>query len=308
MGQDKWTTADIPDFTGKTIIVTGGNSGLGYESVKALAMKGAHVILTSRTQKKGAEAKQKLEKEINKGTIEILTLDLADLSSVKEFAIAINRKFKTIDVLLNNAGIMMTPYQLTKDGFESQFGTNHLGHFALTALMKERLLNTPGSRIVNVSSNAHKYGKMDWENLMFESGKGYAPLKAYGRSKLANLLFTYELDRRLQAAGSSSKALAAHPGTSKTNLARYVENKFVFKLFSPFLALMAQPASQGALPQLRAATDPKTQGSEYYGPDGLNQIKGYPVKVDSSKASYNAEDAQKLWDISEQLTGIRFQI
>jgi NAD(P)-dependent dehydrogenase (short-subunit alcohol dehydrogenase family) len=203
---------------------------------------------------------------------------------------------------------MMNPYSLTKDGFESQMGTNHLGHFALTGLLIDLIKSTVGSRVVNVSSNAHKWGKMDFDNLLFEKGKDYTPMKAYGRSKLANLLFTYELQRRFDAGNIKSMAVAAHPGASMTNLGRHLEDKLLFKLLLPFAGLMTQDQASGALPQIRAAVDPGVKPSEYYGPDGFNQMKGAPIVVQSNEASHNLDDARKLWEESEKLTGVKFSV
>jgi len=301
-----WTLNNIPDLTGKVIVVTGGNSGLGYESVKAFAMKGADVIMASRSVEKGQEARTEILKDVPRGEIKVMQLDLGDLESVKNFAAEFKIIHTKLDVLLNNAGIMMTPYFTTKDGFEGQLGTNHLGHFALTGLLLDVILDTEGSRIVNVSSAAHKSGKMDFSNLQFENGKDYAPMKAYGRSKISNLLFTYELQRKLEAANKRTIAVAAHPGFALTKLTRHLEGKFLVKILSPLLKLMAQDQAMGALPQIRASVDPEVKGSQYYGPDGKNGMKGYPVVVQSNEASHNAGDAAKLWDASEKLTGVKY--
>ena len=295
----------MPDLSGKIIIVTGGNSGLGYESVKAFAAKGAGVVLASRSVKKGEEAKSDILKTVPDGKIEVMELDLGDLESVRKFAADYQGKHQKLDVLQNNAGIMMTPYFTTKDGFEAQFGTNHLGHFALTGLLMDVLLATPGSRIVNVSSGAHKNGKMDFDNLQWENGKDYSPMKAYGRSKLSNLLFTYELQRRLEAASKDALAVAAHPGIAATNLARHLEGKFLFKVLSPLFKFIAQDQDMGALPQIRASVDPAVKGGQYYGPDGKGERKGYPVVVPSNEASHNLQDAARLWEESEKLTGVK---
>jgi NAD(P)-dependent dehydrogenase (short-subunit alcohol dehydrogenase family) len=302
-----WTLENMPDLNGKTIVVTGGNSGLGYESVKAFAQKGAEVILTSRTLDKGEKAKKEILEHFPEGKIQVMQLDLGDLESVRSFVASYKEKYKKLDVLLNNAGIMMTPYFTTKDGFEGQFGTNHLGHFALTALLMETLLNTPGSRVVNVSSGAHRNGEMDFSNLQYENGKGYKSMKAYGRSKLSNLLFTYELQRRLISEKKDTLALAAHPGVAMTNLARHLEGKFLFKVLTPLFKRMAQDQAMGALPQIRASVDPQVKGGEYYGPDGKREWKGYPVIVPSNEASHNLEDASRLWEESEKLTGVEFE-
>jgi len=303
-----WTIENIGDLSDKTIIVTGGNSGLGYESVKAFAMKGASVVMASRSIEKGEDAKAEILKSVKDANIEVMQLDLGELDSVKKFVSAFKKKYKKLDILLNNAGIMMTPYFKTKDGFEGQFGTNHLGHFALTGLLMDLLLATPGSRVVNVSSGAHRNGVMDFENLQFEGGKGYSSMKSYGRSKIANLLFTYELQRKLEAAKKDTISVAAHPGVAMTNLARYLEKKFIFKILNPLFKHMAQPADMGALPQIRASVDPDVKGAEYYGPDGKREWKGYPVVVPSNEASHSLEDAAKLWEESEKLTGVKFKI
>jgi NAD(P)-dependent dehydrogenase (short-subunit alcohol dehydrogenase family) len=304
MNKSKWTTADIPDLHGKVIIVTGGNSGLGYESVKAFAAKGAEVILTSRSREKGEVAKADILRSHPDGNIVVMELDLMDFASIRNFVKTFKAKYNKLDILLNNAGIMTTPYFLTKDGLEAQNGTNHFGHFALTGQLIDLIMKTPGSRVVNVSSSAHKYGKMDFDNLLFEDGKDYSPMKSYARSKLANLHFTYELQRQFEQHKIDSIAVAAHPGVSQTNLARYVEGKFWFRVLWPLFKLITQSQAQGALPQIRASVDPDVKGSDYFGPDGSREMKGFPVKVQSSKASHNMEDAGRLWEISEQLTGV----
>ncbi len=304
MNSEKWTTANIPDLSNKTIIVTGGNSGLGYEAVKAFSKNGANVIMACRSLEKGENAKKEIQQSAISGTIEVAQLDLGDLKSVRAFAIWFKKNNPTLDVLLNNAGIMTTPYFTTKDGFEGQIGTNHLGHFALTGLLMECLKSTSNSRIVTVSSMAHKQGKIDFSNLLFEGGKGYTPMKAYGRSKLANLLFAYELQRRLEAKQITTIALAAHPGVSNTNLFHHLEKNFIIKLINPLLSLVKQPQEMGALPEIRAAVDPNAKGGEYYGPDGFNEMKGHPVLVQSNKTSHDTNVAKKLWEWSEKLTGV----
>ena len=220
MSKEKWTLDNMPDLTGKVIIVTGGNSGLGYESVKAIAGKGAEVIPTSRSSEKGETARAEILKSNPGGKIVVMELDLMEFASIKKFANSFKEKYDKLDILLNNAGIMTTPYFLTKDGLEAQNGTNHFGHFALTGQLLDLIKKTPGSRVVNVSSNAHKYGKMDFDNFLFENGDGYTPMKSYARSKLANLLFTYELQRAFIANDIESISAAAHPGASRTNLGR----------------------------------------------------------------------------------------
>lgn len=307
MSKQVWDKRNIPDLSGKVIIVTGGNSGLGYESVKAFAEKGAEVILASRSATRGEEARASLLKDVPEGKIDVMTLDMADLSSIKAFSQEFKKKHDRLDVLMNNAGIMTTPYFRTRDGFEGQMGTNHLGHFALTAHLMDLLKRTKGARVVNVSSNAHKAGKMDFDNLLFEEGKGYSPMKAYGRSKLSNLLFTYELQRWFDKNGIEAIALAAHPGFSETNLVRYIDKKVVYRIFKPLVSLMAQSANMGALPQIRAAVDPGVIGAEYYGPSGMGEMKGYPVRVKSNGKTHDREDARKLWEVSEELTGVKIE-
>lgn len=295
----------MDDLNGKVILVTGGNSGLGYESVKAFAGKGARVILATRDLRKGEAARTKILESNPVGIIEILQLDLMDLESVRSFAEQFRSKYDRLDVLLNNAGIMMTPYFKTKDGFEGQMGTNHLGHFALTGLLLDLIKSTPGARVVNVSSNGHRFGTMDFLNLLYENGEGYTPTKAYGRSKLSNLLFTYELQRRFEAKNIHAEALAAHPGASRTNLDRYLKGKFWYYILWPLAYLMTMNQAQGALPQIRASVDPGAKGGQYYGPH--RSMTGYPVVVKSNEASHNLEDAARLWEISEKLTGISYE-
>lgn len=307
MSKEKWTTDNIPDLTGKVIIVTGGNSGLGYESVKAFAEKGAKVVMASRSTKNAENAKAEIRKSTKNGDIAVMALDLMDFASIRKFATDFKQKFDRLDVLLNNAGIMNTPYTLTKDGLESQMGTNHFGHFLLTGLLFDQITGTPNARIVNVSSGLHKSGKMDFDNLLFENGKDYSPLSAYNRSKLANLLFTYELQRKLAASKFDSIVVAAHPGVSKSNLVKHMENIWWYKLIFPIFQLMMQNPDQGALPQIRASVDPAVKGGEYYGPGGFNEMRGLPVIVPSSEASHNQTDAAKLWEVSVKLTGVEYK-
>lgn len=301
----KWTIEEMPDLYEKICIVTGGNSGLGYETVKAFAQKGATVILASRSMEKGTEAKNTIGNV--QGKIHVMMLDLMDFDSIKAFSENFRKKFNRLDILVNNAGIMTTPYFLTKNGLEAQMGTNHFGHFALTGLLLDLIKNTPYSRVVNVSSMAHKQGKMDFQNLLFEKGRGYSPIKSYGRSKLMNLLFTFELQRFFENNNIDSIAVAAHPGVSNTNLARYLEKKPIFKILKPLISPLMQSQAMGALPQIRASVDEKVQGGDYYGPDGFREMKGFPVKVMPNEDSQNLADAKKLWEISEDLTGIKFQ-
>ncbi|WP_316504662.1 oxidoreductase [Nitrosopumilus sp.] len=303
--KQKWNLDNIPDLSGKTIIVTGGNSGLGFETIKSLSAKGSETILACRNEKDGKYAKEKILEEYPNAQIDVMNLDLADLKSVHLFAINFNEKYHKIDVLLNNAGIMC-PYKKTKDGFEIQIGTNHLGHFALTGLLLHCLKETKGSRVVNVSSLGHKFGKMSFDNFMFEKG-GYSIMKAYGKSKLCNLLFTYELQRRFEKVDIDCIAVAAHPGVAKSNLSKYVTKKPLYKIGMAISNLiMSQNSSMGALPEIRASVDPLVKGGDYFGPGGFQEWKGYPVKVKSNDALHNLKNAKKLWEISENLTKIRY--
>lgn len=309
MTKQNWTFNNIPDLSGKTIIVTGGNSGLGFESVKAFALKGGEVILACRTIEKGENAKAEIMKLAPKGSIDVMKVDLADLTSVRVFAEAFKQKYSRLDVLLNNAGIMGSPDSKTKDGFEAQFGTNHLGHFALTGLLLERIKSTPNSRVVNVASLAHRQGVIDFDDLMYEHGRVYKAFKAYGQSKLANLLFTYELQRFFERNNINSIAVAAHPGGSNTRLANHLEsNWFLKKIVSPIARGAMMDAAKGALSQIRAAVDPEVKGGEYYGAKGLfGEVYGFPALVQSIPASHNLDDAKKLWEVSEKLTEISYQ-
>nr|WP_090276743.1 SDR family NAD(P)-dependent oxidoreductase [Mycolicibacterium komanii] len=300
----KWTAADIPDQSGRTAIVTGANSGLGYDTAAALAAKGAQVVLAVRNLDKGNEAVDRIRNSTPNAAVSLTELDLSSLDSVRRAADELRAAHPRIDLLINNAGVMYVPNrETTKDGFEMQFGTNHLGHFALTGLLLENLLDVEGSRVVTVSSVGHRIlARIRFEDPHFETG--YNRVRAYGQSKLANLLFTYELQRRLAAKGSPTIAAAAHPGLSDTELMRYVP------AFIPDVVwkVVAQPAEKGALPTLRAATDPGVQGGQYYGPDGIGEVTGNPKLVASSAQSHDQEIQHRLWTMSEELTGITYPI
>ncbi len=276
MTTDPWTAADIPDQSGRIAVVTGSNTGLGLETALALAGAGAEVVMAVRNLDKGEAARAQIVEAHPGATVHLQSLDLGSLDSVHAAADSLLAEHDHIDLLINNAGVMYTEWQTTTDGFEFQMGVNHLGHFALTMLLLDRLQETDESRIVNVSSVAHKIkSKLDPATMM--SGEKYDRIAAYGRSKLANLLFTYELQRRLAATGSATAALAAHPGISSTELVR--NSPKVMQMMERFSGLIAQPAARGALPQLRAATDPSAVGGEYYGPDGFMEGRGNPVIV-----------------------------
>lgn len=295
-----WTAEQIPDMAGKTIIITGANSGLGFEASLALARKGADVLMACRAASKGEEAAARIKQDVPDARLIVKSLDLASLQSVREFAAEFKESSQKLDVLLNNAGVMAPPYQTTTDGFELQIGTNHFGHFALTGLLLDVLLRTADARIVTVSSMAHKMGRMRFDDINWT--RGYSRWPAYGQSKLANLLFTYELDRRLKAAGAGVLAAAAHPGYSNTHLQRHSG------IFSVLNAIMAQPAHMGALPELYAATAPDVEGGAYYGPDGLLEMRGYPVNVRSTARSHDQAAARQLWELSEQATGVTYHL
>ncbi len=301
----KWTPQDIPDLTGKVVVITGANSGIGFDTALEVARKGATTIMACRNPQKAQSALAQIKAQAPSAPVATMQLDLASQRSVHQFAQAFLAEYDRLDILINNAGIMMVPYGTTEDGFERQLGTNHLGHFALTGLLIERILATPGARVVNVSSNAHNWGEMDFDNLMYTNGQSYTPSAAYGRSKLANLLFTYELQRRFESTSADAIATAAHPGISNTNLASHMQDRFIFRLLIPLMGLFMQPAAMGALPTLRAAVDPQAKGGDYFGPGGMREMRGNPVLVTSNNASHNLTDAQKLWAVSEELTGVK---
>ena len=296
-----WTARDIPDQRGRVAIVTGANSGIGLETARELARCGARVLLACRSEARADEALADLRGELPSAEVEFLALDLADLDQVRACAADVRERSERLDLLINNAGVMIPPESRTKQGFELQFGVNHIGHFALTGLLLDLLLATDGARVVNVSSTAHRFGRMRFDDLDFDS-RGYSGSAAYGQSKLANLLFTAELARRLDAAGSSLLVAAAHPGWTQTNLQQHSS---LFQRLNPFFGM--QP-SGGALPTLRAATAPDVEPGDYYGPNGLFEVRGTPVKVARSKAAENAADAARLWEVSEQRSGVKFEL
>ncbi len=289
----KWTSANIPDQTGRTVVVTGANSGLGVVVATELARAGAHVVVACRDTAKGERAAAAMP-----GSTEVRRLDLADLASVREFAAGVPE----VAVLVNNAGVMATPLRRTADGFELQIGTNHLGHFALTGLLLDRITD----RVVTVSSSGHRTGHIRFDDLNWDHGR-YSRWGAYGQAKLANLLFTYELQRRLAAAGSSRSAMAAHPGYAATNLQGHTES-IQSTLMGLSNRFFAQSAQMGALPTLYAATVADLPGGSYVGPDGRFEQSGYPKIVQSSSRSHDPEAAARLWTLSENLTGVTFEI
>lgn len=305
-GMPRWKSSDIPDQSGRTAIVTGGNSGLGYYTCLELARHGARVVLASRSDVRGKEAVARIIAEVPNADVELRSLDLADLSNIRSFADGIQSSYPSIDLLVNNAGVMAVDKAKTADGFEMQMGTNHLGHFALTGLLLPLMVNVPGARVVTVSSNAHKPAKLDLDDLQHE--KRYRKWIVYGQTKLANLLFTYELQRRLTAADAPLISVAAHPGTAATNLVRVSAGNNPVKAFvmATGARFISQSGERGTLPQLYAATAPDVEGGEYFGPNGLAEQFGYPKRVDSTPASKDVATAQQLWRMSEELTGVTY--
>jgi NAD(P)-dependent dehydrogenase (short-subunit alcohol dehydrogenase family) len=305
-----WTADDLPDLSGKVIVVTGGNSGIGFHASTEFAKKRASVVLACRTIQKAQAAAAQIVAAHPQAALEVRELDLANLESVRNFARAFCAEQRTLHVLCNNAGVMALPYRRTVDGFEMQFGTNHLGHFALTGLLLEMLLRTEGARVVTVSSGAHRIGRIQFNDLQWE--RGYSEWLAYGQSKLANLLFTFELHRRAERAGVSLKSVACHPGYSATNLQMAgprMRGFWMLEIGMEFAnRLFAQSAEMGALPLLYAAAAPDLKGGDYIGPDGLGELRGYPTRVSSSAAARDPAIARRLWDISEQLTGVHFSL
>jgi NAD(P)-dependent dehydrogenase (short-subunit alcohol dehydrogenase family) len=321
--QHPWTAARMPDLSGKTAIVTGANSGLGFETARALAAKGAHVVMACRDTRRGEAAAARVRAGVQvggpeaggpeTGQVELVPLDLADLASARRFAAAFLEMGRSLDILCNNAGVMAIPHRETADGFEMQFGTNHLGHFALTGLLLPALLAAEAARVVTMSSGVHVAGKIDFDSA--EAARAamrghYSKWAAYGRSKLANLLFAYELQRKLAAAGCRAISVAAHPGYAATNL-QFAGPKMAGSTMQAALMrlgnrLFAQSAAMGALPELYAATAPDVHGGEYFGPAGLTGMRGYPALARSNARSNDRESAARLWTISEELTEVRF--
>ncbi len=304
-----WTSENVPEFNGKTVIVTGANSGIGYETALTMARKGAQVVMACRNVQKGETAAAAIRGEVSKPLIEVMKLDLSDQASVRAFASAFQQKYAYLHVLYNNAGVMAIPYAKSVDGFEMQLASNHFGHFALTGLLLDTLLNTPKARVVNTSSILHKGGKFDFANL--NNDVGYTPGAAYSRSKMANLLFTYELQRKLEAAKADVISVAAHPGYSATNL-QFVGPQLEGSAFRARMAgwmnnIFAQSAYMGSLPNLYAGTAPDVKGGDYIGPAGIMEMRGYPTTVRSVELSYDHALAAQLWQVSEDLTNVHYE-
>ncbi len=296
-----WTAAHVPDLSGRTAIVTGASSGVGLETARVIAEHGARTLLAVRNEEKGRAVAAEMT-----GTTEVWTIDTSSLDSVRAFADRFRADGAALDILVNNAGIMMVPYATSVDGFELQLATNHLGHFALTGLLLDSLRAAETGRVVAVASNAHRSGTIDMANLMYENGRNYTPIGAYSRSKLANLMGAYELDRRLREREESVVSVACHPGVSSTNLGNHMHSTWWGRLVFPVMRLLLQDSAAGALPLLRAATDPAVEGGEYYGPILRRETSGPPEVVSSSALSHDAELASALWDRCEELTGVRY--
>ena len=299
----RWTADDIPDLTGRTALVTGANSGLGLASAEALARRGARVLLGCRDAGRGGAALEAVKAEATGPPPELVTLDLANLGQIRDAAEAVRASAPTLDILMNNAGVMATPSARTADGFELQFGTNHLGHFALTGLLLESLVAAPAPRVVSTSSQAHRIGRIRFDDLQWERGR-YQRWPAYGQSKLANLLFTLELGRRAEAAAVPLTVAAAHPGYSATHLHTGAGNPIVVAVMGVVGRVVAQSATQGALPQLYAATSPDVRSGDYFGPDGPFESRGWPRRVGMTSAARDPEAARRLWTASEEATGV----
>ena len=300
----RWTAADMPDQSGRVAIVTGANSGLGLIDARELARAGAQVVMACRNVEKGEAAAAGIRAEVPGADVSVEALDLADLSSVREFAGRVGEGFERVDLLINNAGVMAPPRRLTKDGFESQFGTNHLGHYALTGLLMGRLLAAPAPRVVTESSGAHRMGRINFADLQGEHR--YVRWLAYGQSKLANLLFCFELQRRAGEAATDLRSLAAHPGYARTNLQFAAPPAYERAVMAVTNVLIAQSAEMGALPTLYAATVEDLPGGSFVGPSGFMEGRGYPHIVRAAGRADNEDDQRRLWEVSEELTGVRY--
>ena len=302
-----WTEKDVPDESGRVAIVTGSNTGLGYDTARVLAARGARVVMAVRDTAKGDAAAARI-RELSKGAeVTVHELDLGSLASVRAAAAELAAAHPRIDLLINNAGVMYPPKQNTADGFELQFGTNHLGHFALTGLLLKNLLGVDGSRVVAVASIAHNIrAKIDFADLQWETRR-YDRVASYGQSKLANLMFTYDQQRRLAAAKATTIAVAAHPGVAATELVRHVPGAGLPGV-SWLSGRLLNTSELGALPTLRAATDPAVRGGQYYGPDGFRELRGYPKLVTSNAQSHDTAAQERLWTVSEELTGVTYPV
>ena len=307
MKKDKWTLENMPDLSGKIFVVTGANSGIGYEATKAFAMANAKVIMGCRNLERATIAKEKILAEYPHADLDIILLDLMDFDAIASFAKEIKQKYPKVDVLLNNAGIMTVPYAPTKNGLEQQIGVNHFGHYYLTMSLLELINKTPDSRIVNIASIAHRFTKLNPNSFLYSENKKYNKSFAYAQSKLANLLFTYGLATRLKAKNSKIKVLAAHPGVTGTNLGRHIVSKRL-NIVSNIIGIFKTETAQGALPGIRACVDPQVTSGEYYGPDGFYSSRGYPVLEKSSRRSRSKELQDTLWTHSVKITNLDIKI
>ena len=302
----KWNAGDIPDQTGRVAIVTGANSGLGLVTARELARAGANVVIACRDTTKGDRAEAEIQAQVPGADLDVRALDLADLASVRGFVARLTGEHDSIDLLINNAGVMAPPRRLTVDGFESQFGTNHLGHFALTGLLLPTLMSAPKPRVVTLSSSAHRIGKMNFDDLQGE--RHYNNWRAYGQSKLSNLLFCFELARRATAAGTGLLSVAAHPGYAATNLQFAGPSAFYEKaIMAVTNRVLAQSADMGALPTLYGATVADLPSGTFVGPEGFLEQRGHPHIVTAISGAYNESDWRRLWEISEEMTGVTYQ-
>jgi NAD(P)-dependent dehydrogenase (short-subunit alcohol dehydrogenase family) len=299
-----WTVQEIPDLATTVAIVTGASGGIGSVIARELARKSASVVLACRSADRGHVTAESIRIEIPDARVDVMTLDLGRLRSIRRFAEAFRHHHDRVDLLINNAGVLLVPHGTTEDGFERHFGINHLGHFALTGLLFDRLLASERARVVTVSSRGHVFGRIDVESLTDGASGSYSAARAYAGSKLANLMFTYELQRRLRT--TNLIAVAAHPGGAATDLGRRLGDRRSYRAIRPVLEWLSQSAAQAALPILRAATDPGAAGGEFYGPSGRLGMRGRPVKTTSSPRSRDEEAARRLWQLSEKLTGIHF--
>ena len=299
--KNDYTEADVPDQTEKTFFITGANTGIGYDAARVLASRNARVLLGCRSEEKANMAISAIKTVKSNADVAWIPLDLTSLKSIENAALMV-REEENLDAIINNAGVMVTPKTVTEDGFELQFGVNHLGHFALTGHLIEKLLTNPNSRIVNVSSLAHRRGKIDYQDI--HASKSYNRMRRYQMSKFANILFTLELDRKLRHLDSSVLAVACHPGISVTELFRHSAFNKLFSVFSP----MMNSSAEGALPTLMATTDPSVKGGDYYGPKKMGEMRHSSQKVAIVDSARDEEDASRLWELSEKLTGVHYEL
>ncbi len=308
---EKWTSDCIPDLKEKTITITGANSGLGFEITKILSTKNPHIIMACRNIEKAEKAKASILKENPEASLEIMEIDLSKLASVKNFAKQFSGKFDKLDILFNNAGVMFAPKVITEDGFELHMAVNHFGHFALTGLLMDKLAKAENARVISISSMGHRFGKVNLKNVNYEKGL-YNRIMAYSNSKIANLYFSYELDRKLKESKSSIISVAAHPGWTRTNLQTAggaIDNSKGSIRFWNFMNIFfSQEVDMGVLPQLRAAFDPNVKGGEYFSPEKFLHLRGYPIIKPSNRRSRNKKNAQQFWEVSEELTGVKYKL